>query len=571
MLCVYFLTTLIVYSQNKIYKAGEIYTDNIYQYGKMEVRMQAATGSGVISNFFTFKEGSELASTFWEEIDIEVFGKDGANSWQTNLITGQGNSNLTRTEEIHQATNLGSEYHTYTIEWKPNSVTWLIDGEKVREIIDGQSSLMTSQTTLRFNIWNPNIPGWVGAFDENILPVHMFVNWIKFYEWNGTSFEATPVLEDNFDSFDSNIWTKANHTFAENMSDFIPENVTTKDGYLVLSITKENETGYTGVPPIDETNNNSEYPVAVISVNQNSGVVPLIVTFDGSNSTDPNNESLNYSWDFADGNTATGSIVSHTFSDMGTYDVNLTVTNASGFSDTETITIEVRNVNSGNNGSCAFDTPISSPLATVHKSYSSIYVLGENGPNLDNVTNFTINWDLNNNGLWQLSMNTNNGLPNWWINLKNSSSHSFSSSEPAIIFNNSGISGFDGTYYVNTIGDDFVMVSDTGDFTIYFSYSGVVPNCDLASKIAETKIVNKEIIYASIYPNPNQSEKFSLNVLNAAKIKLELFDFSGKLIERREIDAYDNIFFGGNLTPGIYFVKLYNENELIKVSRVIKR
>ena len=67
----FLFTMSLVYSQNKIYKAGEIYTQNIYQYGKMEVRMLAATGSGVISNFFTFKEGSELASTFWEEIDIE--------------------------------------------------------------------------------------------------------------------------------------------------------------------------------------------------------------------------------------------------------------------------------------------------------------------------------------------------------------------------------------------------------------------------------------------------------------------------------------------------------------------
>lgn len=246
------ITSVCTFAQDKMYKAGEVFTENIYQYGKIEVRMLAATGSGVISNFFTFKEGSELSSTFWEEIDIEVFGNNGANSWQTNLITGQGNTNLTRTEGVHQNNGLGLNYHTYAIEWTPTSVTWLIDDVITRQINDGQSLEIGSATTLRFNIWNPDIPEWVGSFDETILPVHMYVNWIKFYPWNGSSFDTTPSLEDNFDSFNSQRWSKANHTFAENQSDFIPENVNVVDGYLVLSITNNNETGYNDVPPIDQ-------------------------------------------------------------------------------------------------------------------------------------------------------------------------------------------------------------------------------------------------------------------------------------------------------------------------------
>jgi len=276
------LSSFIIHSQNKPYKAGEIYTENIYLYGKMEVRMLAATGSGIISNFFTFKEGSELPSTFWEEIDIEIFGKDGSNSWQSNLITGQGNSNLTRTEGIHQENGLGASYHTYTVEWTPNSVTWLVDGKIVRTINDGQSLLINSETSLRFNIWNPNIPQWVGPFDNSILPVHMYVNWIKFYEWNGSSFSSTPTFEDNFDSFNTNTWTKASHTFAENQSDFIPENVNVENGYLVLSITKDDETGYSDTPPIDDEDQViiiSEDPIAVIETNFNSGIAPLNVSF----------------------------------------------------------------------------------------------------------------------------------------------------------------------------------------------------------------------------------------------------------------------------------------------------
>ena len=238
-------------AQNKPYKSGEIFSAQTYLYGKAEFRMLVATGSGVISNFYTFKHGSEQASTFWEEVDIEVFGKNGANSWQSNIITGQGNTNLTHSEGVHQENGLGQEYHTYTVQWKPNSITWMVDGVIVRTTTGGQANLIDDPTSLRFNLWNPDAPGWVGPFDESILPVHMYVNWIKFYPWDGSSFSSTATFEDNFDFFNTSKWHKANWTFNLNQADFIPQNVTAKDGFLVISLTKDGETGYQGTPPED--------------------------------------------------------------------------------------------------------------------------------------------------------------------------------------------------------------------------------------------------------------------------------------------------------------------------------
>ena len=50
-----------------------------------------------------------------------------------------------------------------------------------------------------------------------------------------------------------------------------------------------------------------------------------IVPFDGSGSTDPDQQIVSYEWDFGDGTTATGPTVTHTFPDHGTYTVSLTV------------------------------------------------------------------------------------------------------------------------------------------------------------------------------------------------------------------------------------------------------
>lgn len=50
---------------------------------------------------------------------------------------------------------------------------------------------------------------------------------------------------------------------------------------------------------------------------------------------------LEYAWDFGDGGTASGALASHVFAQAGSYPVTLTVTDACGFSETYTLTIEV--------------------------------------------------------------------------------------------------------------------------------------------------------------------------------------------------------------------------------------
>lgn len=210
--------------------------------------MKASPGSGVISNFFLWKPDSELADVFWEEVDIEVFGKDGGFSWQSNIITGLGSR--TTSEQVHTAPqSFSADYHTYSIEWTPDKVLWQIDGVTVRETENGQASQLQSPAQARFNFWPPSAVAWVGEFDEQILPAHMFVNWLEYHRWTEDGFEL--AWRDDFDTFNASRWNTANWTFAENRADFSPENVTVKNGYLVLSMTMAEATGYTGTPPVD--------------------------------------------------------------------------------------------------------------------------------------------------------------------------------------------------------------------------------------------------------------------------------------------------------------------------------
>jgi PKD repeat protein len=79
-----------------------------------------------------------------------------------------------------------------------------------------------------------------------------------------------------------------------------------------------------GVPP-------NQLPTAVMSATPSSGPAPLTVTFDGSGSTDPDGSIVSWRWSFGDATSATGAVVTHTYTNIGiTYYPSLTVVDNRG-------------------------------------------------------------------------------------------------------------------------------------------------------------------------------------------------------------------------------------------------
>ncbi|SEK47205.1 Por secretion system C-terminal sorting domain-containing protein [Aquimarina amphilecti] len=200
------------------------------------------------------------------------------------------------------------------------------------------------------------------------------------------------------------------------------------------------------------------------------------VEFDASDSFDPNGDTLTYSWDFGDGTTAEGVNVSHSYTGQDSAIVTLTVSDGV-FSSGVVQTIDLVVDTACEEIICPFDTPRATPLPSVNDSYSNIYVLGDSGPNLDNIANCSINWDLGNNGLYQFSLSTNNGIPNWYNDLIEVSTQNFNAAGSLLTITGSSFVGLDGSYYATLDGDNLVLVSTTGDFTIYFSNSDIAPLC----------------------------------------------------------------------------------------------
>ena len=218
-------------------------------------------------------------------------------------------------------------------------------------------------------------------------------------------------------------------------------------------------------------------PIASFELSSQIAVQGSEIQFDASTSVDPTGGNLSYSWDFGNGQTATTATASTTYNELGEVTVTLTVTNADGDTDTETRTI---NVTDGS-VSCAFGTPATTALPSVDTVYENTFVLGEGGPNLDNVSKFTLNWNLSDNGLYQFAINTNNGSPEWYINLGDNLTRNFNTSQPELTLSGTQITGLDGAYWVSIDQGNFAMVSKAGGFTIYFSNSPIAPDCGVVN------------------------------------------------------------------------------------------
>ncbi|MFT7649704.1 MAG: PKD repeat protein, partial [Candidatus Poriferisodalaceae bacterium] len=85
----------------------------------------------------------------------------------------------------------------------------------------------------------------------------------------------------------------------------------------------------------------SSPPTADFTATPSAGTSPLVVSVDGSASSDADGTVVSYAWDFGDGTTATGVTASHTFAPLGTHTISLTVTDNSSATGTTTRTVDV--------------------------------------------------------------------------------------------------------------------------------------------------------------------------------------------------------------------------------------
>ncbi|GJM64189.1 PKD domain-containing protein [Persicobacter diffluens] len=307
--------------------------------------------------------------------------------------------------------------------------------------------------------------------------------------------------------------------------------------YLVVLTVSDGEwtaTDSLNITVIAEGEN--QLPIAAFEVDIAEGLAPLTVNFDGSQSYDPDGEIVAYEWSFGNGEAQTGSVVTYTFTEAGDFEVILSVTDNEGGFGTTALIISVEEENTGG-GDCDFNLPMTTALPSLNKTYNYIYVIGE-GPDLSNFTGVTINWDLNLNGLWQFSIQTNNGNPAWYKDLRENMTYAFNTAAPEVTFSGSGVAGMDGAYWIGLDGENLVLTAQSGAYSIYCAATEGYP-CQESN---QRQLIEREM-EITVYPNPVKGSQLHIvldDQLNALG-ELTIYTINGQEILTQKLNAYRNL------------------------------
>jgi MYXO-CTERM domain-containing protein len=242
-----FLLTVAVAPAALGVRSAELYSSASYGYGRMEARVRFAAGDGVISSFFSWKEGSEVAGTFWNELDFEKLGADC--HLETNPL--YGNPAVVHSEKHTLSSDLCGDFHVYAYEWTPEAIAWLVDGVEIRRETGATATAFAENASagmqVHFNVW-PGDATFGGNFDPAILPVHQYIDWVAFSSYSGGTF--TEEWREDFEGGTVPAgWLTGTWASPKNLSTHDPGNVNFLEGYAVLSLTADNAVGPAGAMP----------------------------------------------------------------------------------------------------------------------------------------------------------------------------------------------------------------------------------------------------------------------------------------------------------------------------------
>ncbi|KAL1887939.1 hypothetical protein Sste5346_009884 [Sporothrix stenoceras] len=156
-------------------------------FGRTEMMIKAASGTGIISSVM-------FLSDDLDEIDLEFMG--GNDSYVETNYFGKGRQDFNNAIYYPVNGGISSDFHNYTTVWTNESLTYYIDGSKVRTLLpkDANSTFNYPQTPVRISlgIWaggDPTLPEgtreWAGGdTDYSKGPFNMYVKSARVTDYS---------------------------------------------------------------------------------------------------------------------------------------------------------------------------------------------------------------------------------------------------------------------------------------------------------------------------------------------------------------------------------------------------
>ena len=280
------------------YSAGEYRTADFYHYGYYETSMQAIKNDGVVSSFFTYTGPSD--NNPWDEIDIEILGKDTTKVQFNYYTNGVGNH-----EYMYDLGFDASEgYHTYGFDWQPEYIAWYVDGV---EVYRATSNIPTTPGKIMMNTWpGTGVDGWLKAYDGT-TPLTARYQWVTYNESSassggddpntteikdyGTAMNSSATMAADFREGETPLFFASNGWGNGSCFDcgWYKENAVIHDGALHLSIDKDSTGNYNysgGEYRTADFYHYGYYETSMQAI-KNDGVVSSFFTYTGPSDNNP--------------------------------------------------------------------------------------------------------------------------------------------------------------------------------------------------------------------------------------------------------------------------------------------
>ncbi|MCC2611773.1 glycoside hydrolase family 16 protein [Neorhizobium sp. Rsf11] len=160
-------------TSNRNYVCGEIQTKARFGYGTYEVRMKAATGSGLNSAFFSYIGPTDKKPH--DEIDFEVLGKNTGQVQVNQYINGKGGNE----KLVPVAGGADQGFNDYAFIWEENRLRYFVNGKLVQEVTD-KATIPSNAQKIFLSLWGTDtLKQWMGAFSYT-QPTTMTIDRVAF-------------------------------------------------------------------------------------------------------------------------------------------------------------------------------------------------------------------------------------------------------------------------------------------------------------------------------------------------------------------------------------------------------
>lgn len=171
-------------SETRSFKSGAFSSFRDLEYGRFGADIKAARGAGLITGFFLHRSSPR------QEIDIELPGRN-PRRMLVNVYFNPGDEGAAFNYgyrgsacQVDLDFDTTQSFHRYEIDWSPDRISWIVDGEIVHERYSWDPTPIPHLAMrLHANLWLPHSIELAGEIREETLPTEASFRNLSIYSY----------------------------------------------------------------------------------------------------------------------------------------------------------------------------------------------------------------------------------------------------------------------------------------------------------------------------------------------------------------------------------------------------